>query len=367
MTDKIRVAYDLRPGQRPGGGRGVGNYVHRLLAALKARQDVEVVPFGWSDQPPPGPGPYVGIPRFGWPRWAWLRDRLCPQLFRKVGQVDLFHFTSPFELDIGWPTGAFETPRLVMVHDLLPLKYRHFILKGRAWLASPILTWMGADLKRAEGLVANSYFTAEEVGDYLKVDVHPAPLAPGKEFQRWEPDRLAELRARLRLPERFFLYVGSLDRRKNVERLLEASAGQAVPLVIAGDVEESRRVELGSRSSRAQWLGYVSEEDLPGLYGAAQALLFPSFYEGFGLPVLEAMACGTPVVCSDIGALREVGGEAAQFCSPDETAEWQEKMDLLSDDRVRSEWSVAGLERAAHFTWEATAEDTVRAYRSLLT
>jgi alpha-1,3-rhamnosyl/mannosyltransferase len=187
-------------------------------------------------------------------------------------------------------------------------------------------------------------------------------------------EEIAEVRATYRLPEKFLLYVGSDLPHKNVTTLLNALAlmdpTASVPLVIAGFNSESsplrREAEQLGLGSRVQWINEVPEASLPALYSAAHAFLFPSLVEGFGFPVLEAMACGTPVICSALGVLREITGGAAKIVHPTDRQEWKRAIHaaLVSLD-WHDVYRAKGLARAAHFSWHTAACATLEVYRQL--
>ena len=176
----------------------------------------------------------------------------------------------------------------------------------------------------------------------------------------------------------YFLYVGTVQPRKNLVRLIEAFARIAqatdgnlqsaicnLQLVIAGkrgwltDSIERRVAELGI-AERVRFTGYVADEDLPALLSGALAFVFPSLYEGFGMPVLEAMACGAPVLASATSALPEVAGDAALLIDPEDTAAIAHGLERLAGDAdLRADLRARGLVRAAQFTWERCAEETL--------
>jgi glycosyltransferase involved in cell wall biosynthesis len=178
------------------------------------------------------------------------------------------------------------------------------------------------------------------------------------------------------------LYLGGFDVRKNVERVIQAFAALQTErragwkLVVAGKLPaqdtsffpDPRRIAAENGvADGVQFLGFVSERDKPALYAAARILVFPSRYEGFGLPPLEAMACGTPVICADTSCLPEIVGAAGVLCGPDDTGAWvQELRALLGDDREWQARRAAGLAQAQRFTWERTAQETLAVYRAVV-
>jgi glycosyltransferase involved in cell wall biosynthesis len=203
-----------------------------------------------------------------------------------------------------------------------------------------------------------------------RVRVVPEGVDPG--FGRVPTEVAAEVRARLRLPPAYLLFVGQIAARKNPVRVLEAVArlpAGAPPLLLAGGSKGAaaevrgahERLRLGDR---ARFLGHVAEGDLPALYAGARALVFPSLDEGFGLPVLEAFACGTPVLASTAGALPETSGGAALLVDPlSVDAIAAGILRLLGDEGLRADLVERGRRRAAGLTWEETARRTLEAYR----
>ncbi|MCL5039660.1 MAG: glycosyltransferase family 4 protein [Firmicutes bacterium] len=183
-----------------------------------------------------------------------------------------------------------------------------------------------------------------------------------------DPGAIEEVRRRYRLPNNFFLYVGALQPRKNLLGLLEAytlarRAGCSWPLVIAGPrawlwEETMRKIQ---ETEGAIYLDYVPADDLPAIYALAGAFLYVPFYEGFGLPVLEAMACGTPVITSNVSALPEVAGDAALLVDPyDIPAVARAIWDVHGDPVLRQRMREKGLSRSREFSWENTARETLR-------
>ncbi len=268
------------------------------------------------------------------------------------------------------PTRA---PRLVVtIHDLafrlMPETAPHAVPWWRRAVERAVTT--------ARRVIVPSTATRDDLVRLYGVDdrrVEVIPLAV--DHERYRPpagEAIAEARARLGLPGRYLLFLG-LDRRKNLPAMLEAYAGipeaGRPPLVVAGarpwepdgsDPTDAAlaRMPAAARSGVVR-LGYVEERLKPALLGGAIALVYPSRYEGFGLPVVEAMATGTPVIASDVSSLPEVTDGAALLVDPDDPATIADALErALDDDELRAKLREAGLARAAHFTWDETARRT---------
>jgi glycosyltransferase involved in cell wall biosynthesis len=233
-------------------------------------------------------------------------------------------------------------------------------------------------LRQAIAIVAISQQTADDVQRMLRIPssrIRVIPLGVDARFRPGVPQtEIAEARARYGLPEEFVLYVGNTMPHKNVPRIVEAFARvrQAEPrlmLVLAGRPDSYRTlVENAIRAAgvvaSVRFLNYVDEVHLPAVYAASQAMVFPSLYEGFGMPVLEALACGTPVITSDRGSLAEIAGSAAMLVDPRDPAEIAEAMAvLIRGGSEASRLRAAGPVRAATFTWAQTAEKHAQLYK----
>jgi glycosyltransferase involved in cell wall biosynthesis len=196
---------------------------------------------------------------------------------------------------------------------------------------------------------------------------------------RFKPVRLAasqQIKDKYQLPDQYILAVGTIEPRKNLVVLLEAyhvlrQHNPDLQLVIAGkrgwhSEPFFERLQTLGLTDQVKLLGFVPDEDLPALYNFAEAFAFPSIYEGFGLPVLEAMACGTPVVCSNTSSLPEVAGEAALLLAPTDTRGWSTALQqVLDNPALRADLRQRGLRQAAQFTWAETAQQTLALYRTV--
>lgn len=300
-----------------------------------------------------------------------VRQQLALPAILSRGRFDIVH-----SINNVMPLSS-TVPRVVTVLDWT---IRHtpgrFTWSKRLYLA----TLVPASVRGADAIVTISEATRrdllEEMPRSLRADVDERttviPLAVDDRFhpQRTTRDEM-EIRRRHELPERFTLFVGALEPGKNIARMLEAQrliAGRGAevpPLVIAGGGGWGGVREELERCSHQPVLpiGRVTDEELPHLYRMAEVFLFPSVWEGFGLPVLEAFASGTPVVTSNVSALPEVAGEAALLVDPEQPWEIAEAWSRLwSDESLRREHRDAGISRAREFTWERVAQETHSIY-----
>jgi len=267
------------------------------------------------------------------------------------------------------PPLAFGGPVATVIHDVsfrrTPEAYPR-LLRGRIALTVrraarvSALVVTGSEFSRGELLMLYRRLSPE------RVIVTPYADRPGA-VTGASHTALAEVRARHNLPDRFVLAVGNLQPRKNLGRLSQATASLDVPLVVVGQprwrADEVRR-QAGYGS--VTWLGYVSDDDLRHLYRLCTVFAYPSLYEGFGLPVVEAMACGAPVVTSNVSALPEVAGEAAVLVdpySPEDIAAGIGR--LLESPDLRADYARRGRVRAGQFSWKESAATLLRALRTL--
>jgi glycosyltransferase involved in cell wall biosynthesis len=237
-------------------------------------------------------------------------------------------------------------------------------------------------LERVDSVLTVSEFTAGELETfygYPRECIRVTPLGVDSRFVPSRPDKTETVRMRYRLPRRYVLFVGTIEPRKNLSvlikayKLLQKKGGEVPGLVLVGAdgwrgeaVKINRLIARFGLEGSVIRLGYVREEDLPALYGAADIFVFPSLYEGFGLPPLEAMACGTPVISSNAASLPEVLGDAALYVSPEDTNALAEAMArLLCDDELQNSMIDKGRDRAKRFTWPETARSTLCIYREV--
>lgn len=288
----------------------------------------------------------------------------------RAGGPTLYH--SPYYA-MPYRTGL---PTVLTFYDVTPLKYpRAVSLKARL-LFRPAAAMA---LRAADHVIAVSEAARCDLLRFFSLrpdKVSVTRLAAGQRFRPQTGGAVQRVRGAYCLPDSFILYVGINKPHKNLPALIDAYAQlpprQTPPLVIAGAWDrrypQARlRAKQRGLDRSVRFLGPIRDADLPALYGAATVFVFPSLYEGFGLPVLEAMACGAPVACANVASLPEiVGDEASLFDPRSVNAMTGALAELLEDDALRARRSRSGLAQARRFSWVATAAATLRCYRELL-
>lgn len=367
---------------------GFKTYTENLIAAL-ATVDTENEYMLYLDRPPhqkttlprspnftfrivPGLFPLVGMP--------W-REQVA--LARQVARdrIDLLHspcLTAPLKLSC---------PSVVTIHDMLwffPEKFS----RGNTWsVRRKLMEWYYRWIpqyaaKKASAIITVSQAAKESIGEYLKLNdnrIFVTHEATSPFFRQVNDDQQIEaVCCKYRLPPEFILAIGSADPRKNIKTLVQAytllpaELQSRFRLVIVWThsflaAELTRHIESLRLTERVQFLEQVPNEDLVLIYNAATLFVFPSLYEGFGLPVLEAMACGTPVIAANNSSIPEIAGEAALLVDAQDPRRMAETMRLaLCDRTLRVNLTQKGLERVKNFSWEKCARATINVYRQAL-
>jgi glycosyltransferase involved in cell wall biosynthesis len=357
---------------------GVGTYVRNLLPAL-ARQDpsVELRPFHTRSATSPSAMDEVLLRRLGavelsgtmkslYPRWN-LTGR--PSLPAPLGDADLVHAASA----VAVPPAGDGQKLVVTVHDLAFLAVPSYF--PRQW-RQVYRTGLRATIRRADAIVTPSRSTAEDLLSRTKVDpsrVHVIPEAAALPTSLGDPDGAL---ARLKVPRPYILSVGTLEPRKNLVRLVRAyrrvaTTGVPHALVLAGPLGWHRQALMRELALAGPGdivlTGRVSSDDIDALYRRADLFVYPAVYEGFGLPVLEAMARGVPTVTSNTTSLPEVAGDAAIGVHPGSIREIAAGMQrVLDDPQLAERLREAGRVRAERFSWDEAARLTLQVYEKAL-
>ena len=354
----LHVAVDGSGLARP--QAGVGVYTREILHAMTVdRPDCRFtvyLPAGVDAQGPEsriGYRPLPGAPIVGrhlqWP--ARIR-RLRPNAyFGPAGALPLG--------DVGCPT-------VITVHDLAIYRHPEWF-PGRQPLSTRLV--IPRSLERADAIVAVSNTTAEDIEDLFGIPAARIDVVPHGVSARYQPmgaEDLAAARAKLKLPDRFILFVGTIEPRKNLTTLLAAWAmlRNRPDLVIVGAWGwryEEIKEQIGRLGDKVHHIEGLAPAQLPAVYNLARVLAHPAWYEGFGLPPLEAMACGTPVVVSDRSDLPELVGDAGLVAAADDPEAWRRALETVIEDAdVAARMRRRGILRAAQFSWGRSAGLTWR-------
>ena len=368
---------------------GSGQYTRRLVEHLVARDPglemMLVAPRGWGFQVSrftpyvsgcPQPVTWNLKPETGSLRKTWFEQVGFPRACRRL-RADVAHV--PY-----WaPPLTPSVPTAVTIHDLIPLMLREY----RGGPLVRLYTALASTAAQSAALaLTDSEASRRDIVAHLGLPserVRVAHLAADESYTPTATPEDVDIRARYGLPKRYALYLGGFDVRKNVATALITyrwagpTIGEECPLVIAGRLPERdspftpdpRRLarEQGIDERYVRFTGLIDEADKPALYRGAVVFIFPSRYEGFGLPPLEALACGTPVVGSNASSIPEVVGSAGVLLPPDDAEGMAGALiQLATDEDFRTEMSRRALAQAAHFSWERTARETLAAYQEVL-
>jgi glycosyltransferase involved in cell wall biosynthesis len=369
----MRIGIDVTP--LPPNPVGAGNYIIHLLQALASLEsEHEFIVFAQHsgreliDLPKKSNVKWVIVPdKSPLRRLVWEQIAL-PRLAQSAG-VELLHslhYTRPLIL----PCAS-----AVTFHDMTFFLFPEL----HTWTKRVFFPMaMRISARQADALLSVSESTRRDAIRLLHVPegkIFTTPLGVNEEFRIIsDPVILETCRRRYNLPETFILYVGLLEPRKNLPLLLRAYAGlsnlaNAPNLVIVGRPgwgykEILKQIDVLNLKDKIYFTGYVPTQDLPVVYNLAQVFVYPSIYEGFGLPPMEAMACGIPVITTDVSAMRDHVGEAGILIpSQDEDALTQAMQKILNGPDLREQLSIKGSQQAANFTWKRTALETLKVYQ----
>jgi glycosyltransferase involved in cell wall biosynthesis len=361
----MKICIDARPiGQKM---HGIARYTYNMIKnLLKIDQQNQYTILIGKDFPGiPGKANNLRMMTLR-SRWISISEQWELVKILKELKPDLFLATS-FVAPVFNPF-----PMVMTIHDLnhiaLSRNYSIFHAIYYKWVVKPAV-------KKSVKIVTVSEFSRKEISRYLMVPDEKIKVVYngcGEEFRPIEDSKLLErVRKKYNFPETFILYVGSYKSHKNVSNLLKAydRVSLKIPLVLSGRgsqelLELSKKFEMGKKII---FMGEVDESDLPIIYNCATLFVFPSYYEGFGLPPLEAMACGCPVVVSNAASLPEVCGDAAYYVDPRNVESISEGIyRVLTDENLRNTLILKGLERIKLFSWEKAAKEVLNVFDEIL-
>ncbi|TYQ26988.1 glycosyltransferase family 4 protein [Pseudanabaena sp. UWO311] len=346
---------------------GISNYTKNLFPQLKTLEPTllssEIYPEFDCYHIPNNLSPAQGT-KGHFNRIVWTQFQL-PKIYKKLKAKILF---SPIPEAPIWT----ECRNLVVVHDFIPLRFP----KQFSPLTYYHRYYVPQVLNQSEHIICNSQSTAKDISSFCNIPTNKiTPILLAYDSNHFYS--VIEEKSNPFSPYPYFLYIGRHDPHKNVSRVISAFAKlkshHEYQLLLAGSSDDRYTPELKKQvqelgvTHQVKFLEYVPYDDLPKIISGAIALVFPSLWEGFGLPVLEAMACGTPVITSNLSSLPEVAGDAAILIDPYKVEEITDAMQAISNDSgLRSKLSLLGLARASQFSWEKTGKATVEVLKQFM-
>ncbi|KUK84178.1 MAG: hypothetical protein XD98_0131 [Microgenomates bacterium 39_6] len=356
QKNKTLVAIDISPLKNANRFRGVGFYTKNLTESL---QELIKKNKKYSD----------------------FRVKLVEDWDLKIGNFDIVHY--PY-FDIFFPTlPPKRKPTVVTVHDLTPLVFpEHYPagIKGK-------INWQRQKrrLQKVEAIITDSQNSKKDIVrlvGYLPEKIFVIYLGVGERFRKiTSKETRSAIKNKYCLPKEFVFYVGDVNWNKNVPGLVRACQKIGFPLVIAGKQAVSQNYDQAhpenqdlvwlqkeaQKDPNIHLLGFVEDEDLPVLYNLASVYCQPSFYEGFGMPVVEAMACGAPIVAAKTGSLPEIGQDAVLYFNPQQENSLAKALKAIIENKdLAQKLSKRGLAQAKKFSWSKCAEETLAVYDRLL-
>lgn len=338
--NKIKVGFDVSQLSHFG---GVAIYTDNLTKQLSRITSLEMVYF-YSSLRKPYKGDLKNVKKYLLPptffeilfnRWRNI------EIEKFIGPVDIFHSSD-------WTQPPSKAKKVTTYHDVIPLKYPQ-------WSHPKIVAAHKRRLKIVEEeidlVIAVSNSTKKDLLEITKIPEKKIAViyeAANENFKIEPEAKIEEFRKKYHLPKEYILAISGVGERRNLTRIKEASQGYN--LIIAG--------------VNIPW---ISAKELPLLYNAAKILLYPSLYEGFGLPILEAMNCGIPVITSNVASMPEVGGNAALYVDPLDIEEIKRKIrNVMEDIKLREEFIEKGFTQAKKFSWKKTADETAMVYHKIV-
>lgn len=371
---KIGLNAQLLSGRAGYRSAGIHGYIYNTLNHLAAGAPANWAFKAWVGAQVTAQFPGITLQRTRWNTESAVKRVLWEQVLQpwQLSGLDLYHamaFASPLILPV---------PSVVTVYDLSFIHYPQVLPASRR-LYLQMFTRLSC--RRARRVIAISHSTAADVAAQFDIPMDRIDVAaPGYDPAVYRPlpaERIAAFRDEKGLPERFWLFLGTLEPRKNLLTLLRAyaklPASEQLPLILGGgkgwDYDDIfTTIDAHQLNDKVRWVGFIPTDELPFWYNSAEAFFYPSVFEGFGLPVLEAMACGTPVVVSDSTSLPEIVGESGLRVPPYDEDAWRAAMHRAYQDTTwREQAAQQGIKEVERYTWQQTAQETLRSYECALT
>ena len=347
-----------------GSSTGIGYYTKQIVERLNSHKDIDLSLFS-----PNNDSDFSTLQRISW-------ENIGLKFKARKENLDILHIPG-----FAGPVFNGKYKKITTVHDLIGMVYpQNLGFVSRFYWQR----WLPFCVKNSDFIIADSENTKKDIVQFLNVPenkIRVIYLAAGLSFIKFHENSSKRelLNEVYNITSKYILNVGTIEPRKNIVRLIEAfdlyikeTADKELNLVIAGkkgwDYEKCHRkvVEL-DLAEKVIFCDYVSDEHLPILYNYAEALVYPSFYEGFGLPVLESMSCGTPVICSKVSSLPEICGESALYVDPKNVNSIKDALiEMFSDYNIRESLSVKALKQASKFSWDKTIQNTIEVYKKVL-
>lgn len=343
----IKVAFNSFPLNCGHKTRGIGTYTRNLLEGLKQHEEIQVQEF--LEIKEVRNADIVHYPYF-----------------------DLFQKTLPLNK-------KFST--IVTIHDVTPLIFPEHYPPGIKGSLNNL--YQKISLRNIAAVITDSKSSQKDISQYLGVPlskIYPVHLSPGKHFKKIKDQKVLQgINVKYKLPHKFVLYTGSVNWNKNILNMAQATINANVDLVLVGkDFEKQENLnhpemrsykqflEKFSENPKIHRLGFLPDDDLVAVMNAATVLLLPSFYEGFGLTILEAQICGTPAITSNMSSMPEVAGEGAVLIDPNSIEEITKAIsEVLESDSKRAKLSELGMKNVLNFSWEKTAQETIQVYEKI--
>lgn len=336
----MKVGFDISQMAHQG---GVATYTNNLTRELSKNPELDMVYF-YSSLRKPYQGNLKNVRAYSLP------PALLEIIFNRWRVVSIENFTGPLDIfhSSDWTQPKTNAKKVTTYHDVVPLKYPEWsdpkivaVHKKRLELVE----------KEADFIIAVSQSTKKDLLEISKIPEDKITVVyegPTANFKPQTESSIKKFKEKYNLPERFILAIGGIGERKNIQRLKDAS--KDYNLVIAGET-----------------LPHLNREELGLLYASSEALLYPSLYEGFGLPILDAFASGVPVITSNVSSMPEVGGDAVLYVDPLNVKDIKDKLNMIfSDNKLREELIKKGFARVKEFSWEKAAKETAEVYEKLV-